>query len=70
MGSNLDALFAGNTPNIKPIEPDISMVDTVVVSPTEAGNGVTTPNRNTADKPVDVPINPPIADKIKASNKN
>ena len=70
IGSNLDALFAGNTPNIRPIEPDIIMVDKVVVNPTDAGKGVTIPNRKTADKPLVVPINPPIADKINASNKN
>ena len=70
IGSNLEALFAGNTPKIKPIEPDISMVDKVVVNPTDAGSGVITLRSNTPDIPVVVPINPPIVDKISASNKN
>ena len=62
--------MAGNTPKIKPIEPEIIIVDNVVVIPTEAGNGVITPRRNTPVKPVVVPTKPPIVDKIKASNKN
>ena len=33
-------------------------------------NGVITPKRNTPDRPVVVPIKPPIVDKINASNKN
>ena len=70
IGSNFDALLAGNTPNISPIEPEIIMVDNVVVNPTDAGNGVTIPKRNTPVKPVVVPTNPPIVDKINASNKN
>ena len=70
IGSNLDALLAGKTPKINPIEPEINIVDKVVVIPTEAGRGVITPKRKTPDKPVVVPIKPPIEDKIKASNKN
>ena len=70
IGSNCDALFAGKTPKIRPIDPDIIIVDKVVVNPTEAGNGVITPNRNTPVKPVVVPTRPPIVDKISASNKN
>ena len=70
IGSSFDALFAGNTPKIKPIDPDIIIVDVVVVIPTDAGSGVITPSRNTPDNPVVVPINPPIVDNIKASNKN
>ena len=70
MGSSLDALFAGKTPNINPIEPDISIVENVVVTPTEAGSGVITPRMKIPVKPVVVPIKPPIVDKIKASNKN
>ena len=70
IGSNCEALFAGNTPNISPIEPEIIIVDKVVVNPTDAGNGVTTPKRITPVKPVVVPTNPPIVDKINASNKN
>ena len=62
--------MAGNTPKINPIEPEIIIVDKVVVIPTEAGNGVINPNRNTPVKPVVVPTKPPIVDKIKASNKN
>ena len=64
MGSNCEALLAGNTPKINPIEPEIIIVDNVVVSPTEAGNGVITPRRNTPVKPVVVPTKPPIVDKI------
>ena len=45
IGSNLEALFAGKTPKIKPIDPEINIVDNVVVNPTEAGRGVITPNR-------------------------
>ena len=62
--------MAGNTPKIKPIDPEMIIVDNVVVIPTDAGSGVTIPKRNTPDNPVEVPINPPIVDSIKASNKN
>jgi len=70
IGSNLEALFAGKTPKIKPIEPDIIMVEIVVVIPTDAGSGVMRDKRKTPDNPVVVPINPPIEDKINASIKN
>ena len=70
IGSNLDALLAGKTPKINPIEPEINIVDNVVVIPTEAGRGVITPKRKTPVNPVVVPIKPPIEDNIKASNKN
>tara|TARA_Y100000991_G_C21685626_1_gene227161 strand:+ start:204 stop:497 length:294 start_codon:yes stop_codon:yes gene_type:complete len=70
IGSNFEALFAGNTPNISPIDPDMIIVDKVVVKPTDAGRGVITDNRKTPVKPVVVPIKPPIVDNIKASNKN
>ena len=43
MGSSLDALLAGKTPNIRPIEPEIIIVDNVVVVPTDAGSGVIIP---------------------------
>ena len=70
IGSNLEALFAGNTPKIKPIDPEIIIVERVVVIPTDAGSGVITDKRKTPDNPVVVPINPPIVDKINASIKN
>ena len=70
IGSNLDALFAGKTPKINPIEPEIIIVERVVIKPTEAGSGVIRDKRKTPDKPVVVPINPPIVDKINASIKN
>ena len=70
IGSNFEALFAGNTPKIKPIDPEIIMVEKVVVIPTEAGRGVIRDKRNTPDNPVVVPINPPIVDKINASIRN
>ena len=70
IGSNLEALFAGKTPKIKPIDPEIIIVERVVVIPTDAGRGVIRDKRNTPDNPVDVPINPPIVDKINASTKN
>ena len=70
IGSNLEALFAGKTPKIKPIEPEIIIVERVVVIPTDAGSGVITDKRKTPDNPVVVPINPPIVDKINASIKN
>ena len=70
IGSNLDALLAGKTPKIKPIDPEIIMVEKVVAIPTEAGSGVITDKIKTPDNPVDVPINPPIVDKINASIKN
>ena len=70
IGSNLEALFAGKTPKIKPIDPDIIMVEIVVVIPTDAGRGVMRDKRKTPDNPVVVPINPPIEDKINASIKN
>ncbi len=70
IGSNFEALFAGKTPKIKPIEPEITMVEIVVVIPTDAGSGVISDKRNTPDNPVVVPINPPIVDKINASIKN
>ena len=40
IGSNLEALFAGKTPKIKPIEPEMIIVEIVVVIPTDAGSGV------------------------------
>ena len=43
MGSNLDALLAGKTPKIRPIEPEIIVVDNVVGNPTDAGSGVIIP---------------------------
>jgi len=46
------------------------MVEKVVAIPTDAGSGVIRDKRKTADNPVDVPINPPIVDKINASIKN
>ena len=70
IGSNLDALFAGKTPKINPIEPEIIIVEKVVIKPTDAGSGVIIDKRKTPDKPVAVPINPPIVDKINASIKN
>ena len=45
------------------------IVDKVVVRPTEAGNGVTYPRINTPDKPVPVPIKPPIVESIRAKQK-
>ena len=70
MGSSLEALFAGKTPKIKPIDPEMIMVEKVVVIPTDAGSGVIRDKRITPDNPVVVPINPPIEDKINASIKN
>ena len=70
IGSNLEALFAGKTPKINPIDPEIIIVERVVVTPTDAGRGVIKAKRNTPDNPVVVPINPPIVDKINASIKN
>ena len=70
IGSNLEALFAGNTPKTKPIDPEMIMVEKVVVIPTDAGSGVNRDKRKTPDNPVVVPINPPIEDKINASIKN
>ena len=70
MGSSLEALLAGRTPKIKPIEPEMIMVEIVVVIPTDAGRGVISDKTKTPDKPVVVPINPPIVDKIKASIRN
>ena len=66
----MEACFAGKTPKIKPIDPEIIMVEKVVINPTEAGSGVIRDKRKTPDKPVVVPINPPIVDKINASIKN
>ena len=70
IGSNLEALFAGKTPKIKPIDPEMIIVENVVVIPTDAGSGVIRDKRKTPDKPVVVPINPPLVDKINASIKN
>ena len=70
IGSNLEALFAGKTPKIKPIDPEIIIVEKLVVIHTDAGRGVIRDKRKTPDNPVDVPINPPIVDKINASIKN
>ena len=70
IGSNLEALFAGNTPKIKPIDPEMIMVEKVVLIPTDAGSGVISDKRKTPDNPVVVPINPPIEDKINASIRN
>ena len=70
IGSNLEALFAGKTPKINPIDPGMIMVEKVVVIPTDAGSGVISDKRKTPDNPVVVPINPPIVDKINASIKN
>ena len=62
--------MAGRTPKINPIEPEIIIVDKVVVNPTEAGSGVINPSKNTPVNPLVVPTKPPIVDKINASNKN
>ena len=70
IGSNLEALFAGKTPKIKPIDPEMIMVEKVVVIPTDAGRVVIRDKRKTPDNTVVVPINPPIVDKINASIKN
>ena len=70
IGSNLEALFAGKTPKIKPMDPEIIMVEKVVATPTDAGRGVIKDKRKTPDNPVVVPIKPPIVDKINASIKN
>tara|TARA_Y100001978_G_scaffold49402_1_gene44363 strand:- start:8 stop:220 length:213 start_codon:yes stop_codon:yes gene_type:complete len=70
MGSNLDALLAGKTPKIRPIEPEIIIVENVVGIPTEAGSGVIIPIMYTPDNPVAVPIRPPITESIKASKRN
>ena len=43
IGSSLDALLAGKTPKIRPIEPEIIIVDNVVGIPTDAGSGVIIP---------------------------
>ena len=70
MGSSLEALLAGKTPKIRPIEPDIIVVDNVVGTPTEAGSGVIILIMYTPDNPVTVPISPPITESIKASKRN
>ena len=70
IGSSLDALLAGKTPKIKPIDPEMIIVERVVIIPTEAGSGVIRDKTKTPDNPVVVPINPPIVDKINASIKN
>ena len=70
IGSNLEALFAGKTPKINPIDPEMIIVEKVVVIPTDAGSGVISDKRKTPVNPVVVPINPPILDKINASIKN
>ena len=49
IGSNLEALFAGKTPKIKPIDPEIIIVEKVVVIPTDAGSGVIRDKRKTPD---------------------
>tara|TARA_Y100001978_G_C23289925_1_gene244311 strand:+ start:299 stop:511 length:213 start_codon:yes stop_codon:yes gene_type:complete len=70
MGSNLEALLAGKTPKIRPIDPEIIIVDNVVGIPTEAGNGVIIPIIKTPDNPVAVPMSPPIIERIRASKRN
>ena len=70
IGSNLEARFAGKTPNIRPIDPEMIIVEKVVVAPTDAGSGVIRDKIKTPDNPDVVPINPPIVDKINASIKN
>ena len=70
MGSSLEALLAGKTPKIRPIEPEIIIVDNVVGIPTDAGSGVIIPIMYTPDNPVTVPISPPITESIKASKRN
>ena len=70
MGSSLEALLAGKTPKIRPIEPEIIIVDNVVGIPTDAGSGVIIPIMYTPDNPVNVPISPPITESIKASKRN
>ena len=51
IGSNLEALFAGKTPKIKPIDPEMIIVEKVVVIPTDAGSGVIRDKRKTPDNP-------------------
>ena len=58
------------SPKISPIEPEITIVDNVVDIPTEAGNGVIIPIKNTPDNPVNVPTSPPMIESIKASKRN
>ena len=38
IGSNLEALFAGKTPKIKPIDPEMIIVEKVVVIPTDVNS--------------------------------
>ena len=70
IGSNFEALLAGKTPKIRPIEPEIIIVDNVVGIPTDAGRGVIIPIIYTPDNPENVPISPPMIESIKASKRN
>ena len=59
-----------NTISVSETANAMIIVETVVVSPTEAGRGVIIPKKRTPVKPVVVPINPPIVDNISASKRN
>ena len=69
IGSSFEALFAGRTPKIKPIDPEMIIVESVVVIPTDEGSGVIIDKRKTPDNPVVVPINPPRLAKTRDSKR-
>ena len=70
IGSNNAAFLAGKTPNVKPIEPEIITVVSIILAPIVAGSGVNIEIRYIVLNPVPVPIAPPIVESINASTKN
>ena len=70
IGSSLAALFAGNTPKVKPIVPEIITVINTVPRPIVAGRGVNKAIRFTVESPKQVPVNPPKLESINDSIRN
>ena len=70
MGSNLAALFAGNTPKVRPIVPEIITVINTVPKPIVAGKGVNKATIFTVERPKPVPAIPPKLESINDSIRN
>ena len=70
MGSNKAAFLAGNTPKVKPIDPEIITVVNIIFAPIVAGSGVYADIKKIVLKPNPVPSAPPRTASINDSIKN
>ena len=70
MGSSLAALFAGRTPKVRPIVPDMKTVINTVPNPIVAGNGDNKATIFTVVSPKPVPATPPKLERINDSIRN